>query len=120
MADLPGQVNVTLKRGQAVFWGGKIIHRGRKPEEVERRLSIAGSFAKNLPEEPGEETADHWRRQLNGNIREYLPEALRLRYDRWRALPGGVTANARGPLRGPMGSYTPAATANGLASRGAS
>lgn len=40
--DLPGQVQISLKRGQTVFWSHKLIHRGRMPESMDRRLSVAG------------------------------------------------------------------------------
>ena len=88
-SDLPGQVQVNLKRGQTVFWEGKLLHRGSKPEGLRRRLSLAGSYKKYIPGQELEDPGDTWRWMLADNIRDFLPPKAHILYDRWRAVQKG-------------------------------
>ena len=83
-ADLPGEKNVLLKRGQTVFWESRLMHRGRGPEGFERRLSLAGSFAQYRPDEEVDELHEQFHWQLEDSVRDYLPEKMVPYYDRWR------------------------------------
>ena len=83
-SHLPGEEQVILKRGETVFWEGRLMHRGRRPEGFERRLSLAGSFARYDPSGEVDELPDHFRWQIEDSVRDYLPEKMVPYYDRWR------------------------------------
>ena len=87
--ELTGQVQVDLKRGQTVFWDGKLIHRGLKPDGLERRLSLAGSYKLYNPDQEPEDPGETWSWMLSDGIRDFLPEEARPLYDRWRAVQKG-------------------------------
>ena len=89
-ADLPGQAQVVLKRGQTLFWNGKICHRGRKPADLDRRLSVTGGLKKYDPDDEMDYVGKDWEWRLDDGIRERLPEKLQLYYDRWRALTPAI------------------------------
>lgn len=84
-ADIPGQRTIYLKAGQTVFWHGYTIHRGVMKKDVER-LTLAGSWAKHSDDDEPQEVDKrlHW--MLADNVRNTLPEALQIPYDRWQAL----------------------------------
>ena len=68
-----------MKRGQTLFWSGNIIHRGRVPEGVEERITLATRFNKYLADEPLEEVVDERHRwRMANNIRETLPAKVQL------------------------------------------
>ena len=85
-ADLPGQVQIDLKRGQTVFWNHKLIHRGRKPADMARRLSVAGCLKAYDPAGVDDYASAHWRWRRADNLRDFLPAKLQLFYNRWRSL----------------------------------
>jgi len=84
--DLPGQVQISLKRGQTVFWSHKLIHRGRMPESMDRRLSVAGCLKVYDPNAENDYASERWNWRTAENLRDYLPVKLQLFYDRWRSL----------------------------------
>ena len=84
--DLPGQQVIALKAGQVAFWCGKTIHRGSMRMDAER-LTLAASWRKWEADEALEEKVDsrfEWR--LDESVRAFLPPAMHVYYDRWRAL----------------------------------
>lgn len=86
---IPGGKAIALKAGQAAFWKGYAIHRGVMKKDVER-LTIAGSWRQHTPDEDKpEETDVRFKWRLRDDVREVLPEAMKLHYDRWRALQLG-------------------------------
>ena len=85
-ADLPGQVQIRLKRGQTVFWNHKLIHRGRKPASIIRRLSVAGCLKAFDPDGVNDYASERWRWRTAADLRDYLPAKLQLFYQRWRSL----------------------------------
>ena len=84
--EISTQVNVPLKRGQTLLWSGLTIHRGRKPPELEQRLSMTIGLFQYDPDEPKMEMDERFRWKLADNIRESLPPKTQLFYDRWRVL----------------------------------
>lgn len=83
--DIPGQRTIYLKAGQTVFWHGYAIHRGVMKKGVER-LTLAGSWSKHDPADEPQEVDKRLRWMLADNVRDALPEGMRVAYDRWRAL----------------------------------
>ena len=84
--ELSGQVHVDLKRGQTVFWDGRLLHRGRKPDSLPRRLGLAASYKKWLPDQEKEETSSDWQWMLKEEVRDFLPEPARPLWERWCAV----------------------------------
>ena len=84
--SISGEVQVKLKRGECIFWNGHLIHRGRQPRDLPRRLTLTGGLRMYRPDESPEELDGRFAWRLAGNIREALPEKMQLFYDRWRAL----------------------------------
>ena len=87
--DLPEQKVIALKAGQVAFWCGKTIHRGSMRMDIER-LTLAASWRKWEKDEALEEKVDNrfeWR--LDESIRDFLPPAMHVYYDRWRTLQKG-------------------------------
>ena len=83
--EIPGQKVIDLKAGQTCFWNGHTIHRGIYPKDAER-LTLSGSWAKYpQPDEKPEVVDDRLRWMLAKNMRAFLPEGMRVAYDRWRA-----------------------------------
>ena len=77
--SISGEQRIDLKRGQTLFWSGNIIHRGRVPEGVEERITLATRFNKYLADEPLEEVVDERHRwRMANNIRETLPAKVQL------------------------------------------
>ena len=84
--DISGEQRIDLKRGQTVFWSGNIIHRGRVPEGVEERLTLAAGLTKHHDEEPirdpyptdEDEVDERYRWRMANNIRETLPAKVQL------------------------------------------
>ena len=87
-ADIPGQVAIGLKAGQASFWNGNTIHRGVMKKDVER-LTIAASWRKHTEGDEPEETDPRFKWRLKESVRENLPESMKVHYDRWRELQLG-------------------------------
>ena len=88
---IPGGVQMDLRRGQTVFWNGKLIHRGHKPDDLERRLSVTGGLRRyDDPQEPMDYVGSDWEWRLSDQVRAALPEKAQLYYDRWRGLPQGA------------------------------
>ena len=81
-----GQVHVDLRRGQTVFWDGRLLHRGRKPDSLPRRLGLAASYKKWLPDQEKEETSSDWQWMLKEEVRDFLPEPARPLWERWCAV----------------------------------
>jgi hypothetical protein len=53
MQPIEGEIQVSLKRGQTVFWAGTLVHRGYQPSDCKERLSMTcGLQAHNQPEVP--------------------------------------------------------------------
>ena len=84
--SISGEKQVKLKRGECIFWNGNLIHRGRQPRDLPKRLTLTGGLRKFRPEELPEELDGRFAWRLAGNIRETLPEKMQLFYDRWRVL----------------------------------
>jgi len=86
-ADMSTQQIIEVKRGQTVYWNGNIVHRGRAPEGLKERLTLASGLVKYDPNEPmetGEDDRYSW--CMADNIRPTLPAKMKIYYDRWRAL----------------------------------
>ncbi len=77
---------VDLKRGQTVFCNHKLTHRGRKPADRTRRLSVAGCLKACDPAGIDDYAGDLWRWRRADNLRDFLPATLQLFYNRWRSL----------------------------------
>lgn len=84
--DISTQVNVPLKRGEMLLWSGYTVHRGRKPPDLEQRLSMTIGLFRYDPQEPKMAMDERFRWKLADNIRDSLPPRSQLYYDRWRAL----------------------------------
>ena len=84
--DISTQVNVPLKRGQVLLWSGYTVHRGRKPPDLEQRLSMTIGLFRYDPQDPKMVMDERFRWKLADNIRGSLPPRTQLFYDRWRAL----------------------------------
>ena len=84
-ADIPAQRTIYLKAGQTVFWHGYTIHRGVMRKDVER-LTLAGSWSKYSEDDEPQDVDKRLRWMLEDNVRDALPEGMRVPYDRWRAL----------------------------------
>ena len=84
--DIPSQEVIELTRGQTVFWDSNIIHRGRAPDQLKERLSIAAGLVKHQEADSPEELDGRFKWRLAHNIRDALPPKMRVYYDRWRAL----------------------------------
>ena len=95
--SIAGEKQIEVKRGQTLFWSGNLIHRGRVPEGVEERLTLAAGLTKHHDTEPirdpyptdVDEVDERYRWRMANNIRETLPGNMKLYYDRWRALQQG-------------------------------
>ena len=85
-ADITGQVEVFLKKGETMFWSGKTIHRGRAPADFPERLTIRAGMVKYDPDEEKEDLGGRFTWMKAENIRDALPESLRVPYDRWLAV----------------------------------
>jgi ectoine hydroxylase-related dioxygenase (phytanoyl-CoA dioxygenase family) len=87
-ADIPGQMAIDLKAGQAAIWNGNTIHRSVIKKDVER-LTIAGSWSQNRDSDEPEETDVRFTWRLKDSVRAHLPQKMHIHYDRWRALQLG-------------------------------
>ena len=85
-AELSGQVNIALKRGQTVYWNGSTIHRGRIAVEGGERLTLTGGLRKYMADVPREAVDERFRWRLADNVRAWLPAEMHLWYDRWYSL----------------------------------
>ena len=85
-ADIPGQQEIFLKKGETLFWSGKTIHRGRAPADLAERLTIRAGMVRYDPEEGQEDLGERFAWMKADNIRDALPGSLRLPYDRWLAV----------------------------------
>ena len=86
VGDIPGAKQIKLKRGQTIFWNGNTIHRGAMPAGMEERLTLCGCLVKHQENDPPETLDERFRWCLADNVRDVLPEKMRLYYDRWRRL----------------------------------
>ena len=86
--DIPGQKAIELKAGQTAFWSGNLIHRGIMKKDVER-LTLAGSWRQHLETDSPQETNPRLKWMLAENVRDFLPETMKIYYDRWQALQTG-------------------------------
>ena len=84
----PGQKAIELKVGQTAFWSGNLIHRGIMKKDVER-LTLAGSWRQHLETDSPQETDPRLKWMLAENVRDFLPETMKIYYDRWQALQTG-------------------------------
>ena len=85
--EISNGLQISLKRGQAVFWNGNTIHRGRMPEGVEERLTLTGALVKH-EEDVAEKLDERFRWCLADNVRGSLPGNVQVYYDRWRVAVG--------------------------------
>jgi len=83
--DIPGALEIVLKRGQTIFWNSNGIHRGWKPEGMGDRSTLMGGLINHHSEYEASEKGDH-RWLLADNIRPSLPQRTRRYYDNWRSL----------------------------------
>ena len=86
VGDIPGARQIKLKRGQTIFWNGNTIHRGVMPAGMEERLTLCGCLVKHQADGPPETLDERFRWRLADNVRDALPEKMRLYYDRWKRL----------------------------------
>ena len=86
VGDIPGAKQIKLKRGQTIFWNGNTIHRGVMPAGMEERLTLCGCLVKHQADDPPERLDERFRWRLAANVRETLPEKIKLYYDRWKRL----------------------------------
>ena len=86
-ADMPEQLAISLKAGQAIFWDIYSLHRGVMKKDVER-LTLNCGWNVHREEEP-EKTVDRLKWRLAPEVRSFLPQAMHPYYDRWRALQKG-------------------------------
>ena len=84
--EIPGALQISLQRGQTVFWNSNSIHRGLKPAGLKERWTLMGALIdhRSKYDDKGEKGDHHW--LLADNIRDNLPERTRRYYDNWRAL----------------------------------
>ena len=87
--DLEGQVNVTLRRGQTVFWNGSLFHRARTPEGMTERMTLHSGLIKHEDGDVPEEWESQFAWRLVDGVREGLSGQVQVWFDRWRALQGG-------------------------------
>lgn len=80
--DLPGTVQMDLKRGQTVFWNGNTIHRGIAPAGMVERWNLTGSLVRH--ENDREELDERFKWRLADKVRDSLPAAVLPLYDNWR------------------------------------
>ncbi len=83
--DISGQRRIVLRRGQCLFWNEYLIHRGRQPDHLPKRVTLAASLQPYPLDGPLEEVDERLRWRLAGNLREALPPLMQLYYDRWLA-----------------------------------
>ena len=83
--QIPGDHAVPLRAGQTLFWNGKMIHRACMKADVER-LTIAAAYHQYREDEQPQEVDERQRWMLADHVRDILPEALHIPYDRWRKL----------------------------------
>lgn len=86
VGNIPGAKQIMLKRGQTIFWNGNTIHRGIMPAGIEERLTLCGCLVKHQADDSLEPLDERFRWRLADNVREALPEKIRLYYDRWKQL----------------------------------
>ncbi len=84
--EIPGGLQIALQRGQTVFWNSNSIHRGRKPEGLEGRLTLMGALIDHRTEYDGAGEKGDQRWLMADNIRASLPQRTRRYYDNWRSL----------------------------------
>ena len=82
---LPGDMVVELKAGETIFWNGDVLHRAVHEPDRER-LTLSASFRIFHFDEKQDIGRNGW--MLEEDVRDWLPENLRLYYDRWRTLHG--------------------------------
>ena len=89
--DLPGAVQMDLKRGQTVFWNGNTIHRGIAPAGMVERWNLTGALVRH--ESDREELDERFEWRLAAKVRDSLPPAALPLYDNWRYAvgPAGVS-----------------------------
>ena len=93
--DIPGALQIELRRGQTIFWNGNTVHRGLKPQDMGERLTLMGALVDHRSQyDPGEKGDHRW--LLAENIRPSLPPQARRYYDNWRALAAERMAGADG------------------------
>ncbi len=93
--ELPGGLQIVLKKGQTIFWNGNTIHRGRKPEGMKDRSTLMCALIDHRSEyDEGEKGDQRW--LLAGNVRDSLPQRTRRYYDNWRSLAELRMADAAG------------------------
>ncbi len=93
--ELPGGLQIVLKKGQTIFWNGNTIHRGRKPEGMKDRSTLMCALIDHRSEyDEGEKGDQRW--FLAGNVRGSLPQRTRRYYDNWRSLAELRMADAAG------------------------
>lgn len=80
--DLPGGVQMDLRRGQTVFWNGNTIHRGIAPQGLNERWNLTSSLVRHQDDKDNLDERFRW--MLADNVRDGLPpDALPL-YDNWK------------------------------------
>ena len=86
--EIPGALQISLQRGQTVFWNSNSIHRGLKPAGLQERCTLMGALIDHRSEydDKSEKGDHHW--LLADNIRDNLPERTRRYYDNWHSLAG--------------------------------
>ena len=78
--ELEGDLKVHFKAGETIFFTGDCLHRAVHEPDRER-LTLSASFRLHHYAEPAEIGRMGW--MLEDGVREWLPENLRLYYDRW-------------------------------------
>ena len=84
--DIPGAVQIDLRRGQTIFWNSNTIHRGRKPDGMGDRATLMGALIDHRAayDDAGEKGDHRW--MLVGNVRDSVQGRTRRYYDNWLAL----------------------------------
>jgi ectoine hydroxylase-related dioxygenase (phytanoyl-CoA dioxygenase family) len=93
VGSVDSEVQITLRRGQTVFWAGTLVHRGYQPDGCSERLSMTCGLQAHGREDVPLHEGHQWAWCKAKNIGPTLAPRMRGYWERWLdACDGGAQA----------------------------
>jgi hypothetical protein len=97
---IDGEVQISLKRGQTVFWAGTLVHRGFQPPGMSERLSMTCGLQAHGRASVPLHGGHQWEWCKAANIGPTLAPRMRCYWGRWLEACDGGAAEEAMQLRG--------------------